>query len=43
MVSCDIMCFSLQNFDKLNVRTTHYTPLPSGSNPLKRNINDYVR
>uniref|UniRef100_A0A8C6SMJ0 Dyskeratosis congenita 1, dyskerin n=1 Tax=Neogobius melanostomus TaxID=47308 RepID=A0A8C6SMJ0_9GOBI len=23
--------------------TSHYTPLPSGSNPLKRNISDYVR
>ncbi|XP_028822549.1 H/ACA ribonucleoprotein complex subunit DKC1 [Denticeps clupeoides] len=33
----------LQNFDKLNVRTAHYTPLPSGSNPLKRSIHDYVR
>lgn len=35
-------CF-LQNFDKLNIRTAHYTPLPNGSNPLKRNIQDYVR
>uniref|UniRef100_A0A665UUL8 H/ACA ribonucleoprotein complex subunit DKC1 n=1 Tax=Echeneis naucrates TaxID=173247 RepID=A0A665UUL8_ECHNA len=35
-------CF-LQNFDKLNVRTAHYTPLPNGSNPLKRGIQDYVR
>ncbi|XP_012668754.1 H/ACA ribonucleoprotein complex subunit 4 [Otolemur garnettii] len=33
----------LKNFDKLNVRTTHYTPLPSGSNPLKREIGDYIR
>ncbi|KAI5096904.1 H/ACA ribonucleoprotein complex subunit 4 [Silurus meridionalis] len=33
----------LKNFDKLNIRTAHYTPLPHGSNPLKRNINDYVR
>uniref|UniRef100_A0A803VUC8 H/ACA ribonucleoprotein complex subunit DKC1 n=1 Tax=Ficedula albicollis TaxID=59894 RepID=A0A803VUC8_FICAL len=39
----------LKNFDKLNVdrklnvRTAHYTPLPSGSNPLKREISDYVR
>ncbi|KAF3700682.1 H/ACA ribonucleoprotein complex subunit 4 [Channa argus] len=33
----------LKNFDKLNIRTSHYTPLPSGSNPLKRNIQDYVR
>nr|XP_033801405.1 H/ACA ribonucleoprotein complex subunit DKC1 isoform X2 [Geotrypetes seraphini] len=33
----------LKNFDKLNVRTTHYTPLPSGANPLNREIADYVR
>lgn len=32
-----------QNFDKLNVRTTHYTPIPSGSNPLKRDITEYVK
>ncbi|XP_034531110.1 H/ACA ribonucleoprotein complex subunit DKC1 [Notolabrus celidotus] len=33
----------LKNFDKLNIRTAHYTPLPNGCNPLKRNIQDYVR
>lgn len=33
----------MKNFDKLNIRTAHYTPLPNGSNPLKRNIQDYVR
>ncbi|XP_008591505.1 PREDICTED: H/ACA ribonucleoprotein complex subunit 4 [Galeopterus variegatus] len=33
----------LKNFDKLNVRTTHYTPLLCGSNPLKREIGDYIR
>ncbi|XP_071541209.1 H/ACA ribonucleoprotein complex subunit 4 isoform X2 [Panulirus ornatus] len=33
----------LKNFDKLNVRTNHYTPLPHGCSPLKRNISDYVR
>ncbi|MEE6496555.1 hypothetical protein FKM82_002416 [Ascaphus truei] len=33
----------LKNFDKLNVRTAHYTPLPSGSNPLKRDIAEYVK
>lgn len=35
--------YLLKNFDKLNIRTAHYTPLPLGSNPLKRNIHDYVR
>uniref|UniRef100_A0A2K5CLC9 H/ACA ribonucleoprotein complex subunit DKC1 n=1 Tax=Aotus nancymaae TaxID=37293 RepID=A0A2K5CLC9_AOTNA len=33
----------LKNFDKLNVRTAHYTPLACGSNPLKREIGDYIR
>ncbi|XP_064615075.1 H/ACA ribonucleoprotein complex subunit DKC1-like [Liolophura sinensis] len=33
----------LKNFDKLNIRTTHYTPIPSGCSPLKRPIQEYVR
>jgi len=33
----------LKNFDKLNVRTNHYTPLPFGASPLKRELKDYVR
>ncbi|XP_023222523.1 H/ACA ribonucleoprotein complex subunit 4-like, partial [Centruroides sculpturatus] len=33
----------LQNFHKLNVRTNHYTPLPSGCSPLKREIQEYIR
>ncbi|CAN9501903.1 unnamed protein product [Ophioblennius macclurei] len=33
----------LKNFDKLNIRTAHYTPLANGSNPLRRSIQDYVR
>ncbi|XP_046390369.1 H/ACA ribonucleoprotein complex subunit 4 [Ischnura elegans] len=33
----------LKNFDRLNVRTCHYTPLPFGNSPLKRDISDYVR
>uniref|UniRef100_A0A4W3H098 H/ACA ribonucleoprotein complex subunit DKC1 n=1 Tax=Callorhinchus milii TaxID=7868 RepID=A0A4W3H098_CALMI len=33
----------LKNFDKLNVRTAHYTPVPNGCSPLKREIADYVR
>ena len=28
----------LKNYDKLNVRTGHYTPIPSGSSPLKRKL-----
>lgn len=33
----------LKNYDKLNVRTGHYTPLPTGHTPLKRPLHDYVR
>lgn len=32
----------LQNFDKLNVRTNHYTPIAHGSSPLKRSLRDYI-
>jgi len=32
----------LKYFDRLNVRTNHYTPLPFGSSPLNREIKDYV-
>jgi H/ACA ribonucleoprotein complex subunit 4 len=32
----------LKNFDKLNVRTGHYTPLTEGCSPLKRDIKNYV-
>jgi len=33
----------LKNFDKLNIRTGHYTPIPSGHSPEKRPIFDYIR
>lgn len=33
----------LKNYDKLNVRTGHYTPIPVGHNPLKRPLYDYIR
>merc|ERR1719272_1153938 len=32
----------LKNYDKLNVRTGHYTPLPFGSSPLSRKLEDYL-
>lgn len=32
----------LKNYDKLNVRTGHFTPLPNGCSPLKREIKDYI-
>lgn len=33
----------LKNFDKLNVRTAHYTPIPAGYSPLKRPIQEYLK
>lgn len=33
----------LKNFDRLNVRTNHYTPLPFGNSPLKRPISEYIK
>ncbi|XP_022180575.1 H/ACA ribonucleoprotein complex subunit 4 [Myzus persicae] len=33
----------LKHFDNMNVRTNHYTPLPFGSNPLQREIREYVK
>jgi len=32
----------LKGWDKLNIRTSHFTPIPSGCSPLQRNITDYV-
>lgn len=33
----------LKNFDRLNQRTSHYTPIPAGCSPLKRPTEEYVR
>lgn len=33
----------LKNFDKLNIRCNHYTPLACGSSPLNRDIREYIR
>lgn len=33
----------LKNFDKLNIRTNHYTPLPNGASPLNRDITEYIK
>ena len=33
----------LKNYDKLNVRTSHYTPIPCGHTPLRRPLELYVR
>eukprot|EP00962_Isochrysis_galbana_P004051 scaffold1130_cov127-Isochrysis_galbana.AAC.3 len=33
----------LKNYDQLNVRTGHYTPIPSGATPLKRALLEYLK
>ena len=33
----------LKNYDKLLVRSSHFTPIPTGCSPLKRDISSYVR
>ncbi|KAH9288737.1 hypothetical protein KI387_032854 [Taxus chinensis] len=33
----------LKNFNKLNIRTGHYTPIPTGNSPLMRPLYDYIR
>ena len=33
----------LKNYESLNVKTDHYTPIPKGSSPLRRPIKDYLK
>jgi H/ACA ribonucleoprotein complex subunit 4 len=33
----------LKNYDQLNVRTSHFTPLPMGTSPHKRALAEYLR
>lgn len=33
----------LKNYDQLQCRNAHYTPIPSGCSPLKRDLKEYVR
>ncbi len=33
----------LKNYNKLLIRTGHYTPLPAGYSPLKRPLHEYIR
>merc|ERR1711935_1281584 len=33
----------LKGWDQLNVRSSHFTPIPAGCSPLQRPIEDYVR
>lgn len=33
----------LKNYDQLLIRSSHFTPIPSGCSPLKRDIETYVK
>lgn len=33
----------LKNYDKLLVRSSHFTPIPTGCSPLKRDITSYIK
>lgn len=33
----------LKNYDKLLVRSSHFTPIPSGNSPLKRDLASYIK
>jgi hypothetical protein len=33
----------LKNYDKLLIRSSHFTPIPSGCSPLKRDIASYIK
>lgn len=40
-MTCRLAC--VQHYDKLNVRTGHYTPIPTGHTPLRRPLKEYIR
>lgn len=35
--------FLLKNYDKMNVLTSHFTPVPAGSTPMKRGLKEYLK
>ena len=37
------MNFNLKNYDELNVRTAHFTPLPCGYSPTARPIEEHLK
>jgi len=42
-LNCSDWPLLLKDYDKLNIRTGHYTPIPQGCSPLKRTLYDFVR
>ena len=41
-MDCSKWPLLLKNYDQLNVRTGHYTPIPAGHSPLKRPLREYL-
>ncbi|KAJ1952934.1 centromere/microtubule-binding protein cbf5, partial [Dipsacomyces acuminosporus] len=35
--------YLLKNYDKLHVRTGHYTPIPVSTSPLRRDLSTYIK
>jgi H/ACA ribonucleoprotein complex subunit 4 len=35
--------FLLKNYDKLNIKTSHYTPIPQGYTPFKRPLEEHLK
>eukprot|EP00924_Labyrinthula_sp_SR-Ha-C_P008480 snap_masked-scaffold_32-processed-gene-1.17-mRNA-1 protein AED:0.00 eAED:0.00 QI:0/-1/0/1/-1/1/1/0/467 len=33
----------LKDYDKLNIRTNHFTPIPHGTSPLNRSLSEYLK
>ncbi|KAH8913676.1 putative rRNA pseudouridine synthase [Atractiella rhizophila] len=42
-IDCSNWPLLLRHFDKLQIRSSHYTPIPAGSSPLKRDLVTYIK
>lgn len=42
-LDCSQWPLLLKDFDKLNVKSSHYTPIPKGCNPLNRPLEEYLK
>ena len=42
-MNCSEWPLLLKNYDKMNVLSKHYTPIPAGSTPLKRPLTEYLK
>ena len=42
-LDCSKWPLLLKNYDTMNIRTGHYTPIPAGHSPLKRPLAEYIK